>query len=57
MFTVAEESAEFVTLITSCLTILYAPFLPQAVRVLWVNPPAGPEAGRRCMGGLPDGAA
>lgn len=54
MFTVVEESAESVTLTTSCLTMLYAPFRSQPARVLWVNPPSSPEAGRRCMGGVPD---
>lgn len=34
-FTVVEESPESVTLTTSCLTILYAPFLSHPAPVMW----------------------
>lgn len=55
-FTVVEESLEFVTLTTSCLTILYAPFLSHPAPVMCINPPSSQEGGRRCMGGGVDGA-
>jgi len=56
-FTVVEGSPEFVTLTTSCLTILYAPSLSHPDPVTWVNPPLSQEGGCRCMGGLVYGAA
>lgn len=54
-FTVVKESPEFVTLTTSCLTILYTPFLSHPALVMWVNPPSSQEGGRRCMVGVMDG--
>lgn len=49
-FTVVKESPEFVTLTTSCLTILYTPFLSHPALVMWVNPLPSQEGGHRCMG-------